>query len=101
MDITHALLSLRPGAKWQISGNDYSNLEWLDKNQTKPSSNEVDQELVRLEAEYISTEYQRLREPEYPSIGDQLDALWKGGAAAAAMLEQVQAVKAKYPKGSS
>ena len=36
---------------------------------------------------------------EYPPIGDQLDALWKGGAEAEAMLAKVQAVKAKYPKG--
>jgi hypothetical protein len=42
--------------------------------------------------------YQTLRAAEYPPIGDQLDALWKGGDAAAAMLAQVQAVKAKYPK---
>lgn len=38
------------------------------------------------------------RANEYPSIGDQLDALWKGGDAAAEMLVKVQAVKAKYPK---
>jgi hypothetical protein len=38
------------------------------------------------------------RVAEYPSIGDQLDALWKGGDAAAEMLAKVQAVKAKYPK---
>jgi hypothetical protein len=44
------------------------------------------------------TEYQRQRAAEYPPIGDQLDALWKGGEVAAAMLAQVQAVKAKYPK---
>lgn len=48
--------------------------------------------------EYLDTEYQRKRLPEYPSIGDQLDALWKGGDAAAEMLAKVQAVKAKYPK---
>ena len=42
--------------------------------------------------------YQRQRAAEYPAIGDQLDALWKGGDAAAAMLAQVQAVKTKYPK---
>jgi hypothetical protein len=45
-----------------------------------------------------ATEYQRQRAAEYPPIGDQLDALWKGGDAAAEMLAQVQAVKAKYPK---
>jgi len=46
----------------------------------------------------VKTKYQRDRAAEYPSIGDQLDALWKGGDAATAMLAQVQAVKAKYPK---
>lgn len=39
------------------------------------------------------------RQAEYPPIGDQLDALWKGGEAATEMLAKVQAVKNKYPKG--
>jgi hypothetical protein len=38
------------------------------------------------------------RQAEYPPIGDQLDALWKGGDAAAEMLAKVQAVKTKNPK---
>lgn len=42
--------------------------------------------------------YAEKRVREYPPIGDQLDALWKGGDAAAEMLAAVQAVKAKYPK---
>lgn len=42
--------------------------------------------------------YAQKRSSEYPSIGDQLDALWKGGDAAAEMLAAVQAVKLKYPK---
>jgi hypothetical protein len=41
------------------------------------------------------------RQPEYPPIGDQLDALWKGGDAATEMLAKVQAVKTKYPKGAT
>ena len=49
--------------------------------------------------EHAKTDYQRSRAAEYPPIGDQLDALWKGGAAAAEMLVLVQAVKTKYPKG--
>jgi hypothetical protein len=48
--------------------------------------------------EQAITQYQRDRAAKYPPIGDQLDALWKGGDAATAMLAQVQAVKAKYPK---
>lgn len=49
-------------------------------------------------AQYEAQEYARKRVTEYPPIGDQLDALWKGGEAAAEMLAKVQAVKAKYPK---
>jgi len=45
-----------------------------------------------------TSDYMALRRNEYPPIGDQLDALWKGGDAAAEMLAKVQAVKAKYPK---
>ena len=48
--------------------------------------------------ELAKTQYQRDRAKEYPPIGDQLDALWKGGEASTTMLAQVQAVKAKYPK---
>ena len=44
--------------------------------------------------------YKDLRAKEYPPIGDQLDALWKGGDAATEMLAKVQAVKNKYPKGT-
>jgi hypothetical protein len=64
---------------------------------------EVDQtavraEVSRLENQYAIDVYQRQRAVEYPPIGDQLDALWKGGDAAAEMLAKVQAVKTKYPK---
>lgn len=45
-----------------------------------------------------TSDYAALRRNEYPPISDQLDALWKGGDAAAEMLAKVQAVKAKYPK---
>ena len=42
--------------------------------------------------------YQELRAAAYPVIADQLDAIWKGGDAHAAMLETIRAVKAEYPK---
>ena len=43
-------------------------------------------------------DYYAKRRAEYPALGEQLDALWKGGDAAAAMAAQILAVKAKYPK---
>jgi hypothetical protein len=42
--------------------------------------------------------YSQKRESEYPQIGDQLDAMWKGGAEADAMKAKIDAIKAKYPK---
>lgn len=60
---------------------------------------QVTAKAVELKAVYDSQAYARLRQPEYPPIGDQLDALWKGGDAQAAMLTLVNAVKTKYPKG--
>jgi len=44
-------------------------------------------------------DYYAKRRAEYPSLGDQLDAMWKGGDAQTAMQAQIAAVKAKYPKG--
>lgn len=43
-------------------------------------------------------DYYAKRRAEYPAVGDQLDAQWKGGDAASAMQAKIQAVKAKYPK---
>jgi hypothetical protein len=45
-------------------------------------------------------DYYALRRAEYPSLGDQLDAYWKGPNSVeyAAMQAQIQAVKQKYPK---
>lgn len=47
---------------------------------------------------YDQADHAALRRTEYPSIADQLDALWKGGEAAEAMRQRVLAVKAKYQK---
>jgi hypothetical protein len=38
------------------------------------------------------------RQAEYPSIGDQLDALFHAGVFPAEMAAMIQAVKDKYPK---
>lgn len=98
-DITKAIISLRPDAKWSLEGNTYQGLVWLDSEETKPTEAEVNVELTRLEEAYKLVEYKQKRVNEYPPIGDQLDALWKGGEDAAEMLAKVQAVKNKYPKG--
>jgi len=60
--------------------------------------NEVAYDKAAVEAYVAAQEYKTKRAAEYPPIGDQLDALWKGGQDAADMLAKVQAVKEKYPK---
>jgi hypothetical protein len=42
--------------------------------------------------------YKQNRAKEYPSIGDQLDALFKAGVFPSDMAAQIQAIKDKYPK---
>lgn len=46
----------------------------------------------------VRVDYREKRRLEYPSIEDQLDALWKGGAEEQAMRQRVLAVKTKFPK---
>lgn len=60
--------------------------------------NKVEIDLALVNAWVDPDAYKFARVKEYPSIGDQLDALWKGGDAAAEMLAKVQAVKTKYSK---
>jgi rhodanese-related sulfurtransferase len=92
-----ALHNLRPFAVWTINGeHEYSNLVWLDTDQTKPTEEEVVAEVARLQAEYEAQEYQRQRAAEYPSFADQFDLLYHGGYDA--WKAAIDAVKVKYPK---
>ena len=47
--IASALLSLKPGAEWTTRGDNYSDLEWLDKTQTKPTEDEVNAKVTELQ----------------------------------------------------
>ena len=51
-------------------------------------------EIVRAD----NPDYYAKRRAEYPSVGDQLDAFWKGDAAMNEMEAKIAAIKAKYPK---
>lgn len=46
----------------------------------------------------FTDDYAKRRKDEYPNLGDQLDAIWKGGDAAETMRQKVLAVKEKFPK---
>lgn len=115
-----AIQSLRPKARWVLSGFNLdwqqeidkdglptgkefpSNLEWFDKEQTCPSREEIDAEVSRLQALADSTKYQRQRVKEYPPLSVLADALYHqqngDNSKMEAYLALVQAVKDKYPK---
>ena len=48
--IVSALKELKPEAEWALSGDDYSGLEWLDSEQTKPTETEINSKISSLDA---------------------------------------------------
>ena len=95
-DIPTALHNLKPGAEWELIGETYSGLNWLDKSQTKPTESEVNAEVTRLETQYTNNKYQRNRAAEYPSVVDQLDDIYHNGIDA--WKATIKTTKDKYPK---
>ena len=49
--ITDALQVLRPNSEYSITGNAYSGLNWLDKTQTKPTEEELNNKIIELQTE--------------------------------------------------
>ena len=98
-DLTKALESLYPGSEWMLTGNSYEGLNWLSKDKPKPSQEELEAEVERLHQVWLNTEYQRLREPEYPSFADQFDLLYHGGYDV--WKAKIDEIKNKYPKPES
>ena len=49
--IVSALLALKPGAEWTTRGDNYSDIEWLDKSQTIPTEEELNSKITELKAE--------------------------------------------------
>jgi len=94
---TDALHSLKPNADWVLRGDE---LEWLDAVQIEPTQSEIDAEVIRLQAEYDSNQYQRDRAIAYPSLQDQADMqYWDAVNGTTTWQDAIAKVKADYPKG--
>ena len=48
--IVSALEALRPKAQWTLAGDSYTNLQWLDETQTKPTEDEINAKIAELQA---------------------------------------------------
>lgn len=96
--LPEALLSLCPNAHFEFCGDDYSGIKWYSDDIKLPSEQELIKEKNRLQSEYDLQQYAENRKNSYPSIGDQLDALFHAGVFPEEMAKQIQAVKDQYPK---
>ena len=94
--ISDALQVLRPGAEWSIGNNSYSQLDWLDTEQTKPTEEEVVQKVAELTYQREVEAYKEQRAREYPPYSDQFDKIFHQGIDA--WKADIQAIKDKYPK---
>ena len=61
-NITDALLALKPESGWVLNGNNYSDLEWLDKSQTKPTEDEINAKIAELEAAEPARQVREIRD---------------------------------------
>lgn len=96
--IAAALAYLCNGAKFEVHGDDYESIKWMDERQI-PTEKELKAEIERIENELKNSEYKRNRSKEYPPITDYLDGIVKGDAAQVEKyIADCLAVKAKYPK---
>ncbi len=94
--IIDALIALKPKAEWSLDGEDYSGLTWFDKNQTKPTEQEIEEKLAELKYQGEINVYQEKRKLEYPNWEDQLDKIYHSGVDA--WKADIKAIKDKYPK---
>lgn len=91
----NAIQTLRPGAEWTVRDD---KVEWLDENQTRPTDEEIEIEIKRLQSEFDNNEYARLRKIEYDKLNQdemRFDDLMNGTTI---WQDSILAIKAKYPK---
>ena len=94
--IIEALISLKPEAEWAVRGGNYSDIVWLDKSQTKPTEQEIEEKIAELNYQGEINVYQEKRKLEYPNWEDQLDKIYHSGIDA--WKADIKVIKDKYPK---
>lgn len=93
----HAIQSLVPGAEVSVGLYDQT-ITWHRPETAPVTLEQIQAEQQRLQQAYDWNEYQRNRAREYPTIQEQLDALYHAGVFPAGMAARIRAVKEKYPR---
>ena len=95
--ISEALINLAPGAEWLCDGTKVT--KWMSPEITQPPQEEIDAEVVRLQAEYDAQAYARNRATAYASTGDQLDMqYWDSVNDTTTWKDHIASVKDQFPK---
>tara|TARA_Y100000758_G_C15898773_1_gene366953 strand:+ start:180 stop:494 length:315 start_codon:yes stop_codon:yes gene_type:complete len=101
--IIEAISALNPGTKVSVTAEDFEQITWHDGNPTNITKDQIVTKQAELKTAYDTTEYQRKRKEEYPSIDDVTIALAEKEEGDSTMWDEItakrQAVKTKYPKG--
>ena len=95
MDICSAILAINPSAQVSVNAEDLDQITWHAGTEVI-SKSDIQAKQAELKADYDAKEYQRKREPEYPSIADQLDDIYHNGVAG--WKTTIKVTKDKYPK---
>ena len=100
--IDTAIRTLRPHARWALSGNQ-TFTAWEDDTGSKPPKwEEIEKEIEREVEIYNYYLYERNREQAFPKMVDQLDMLYhdikNGNLENGLWVQTIDEIKNKYPK---
>jgi hypothetical protein len=91
-----AIQSLVPGAEVSVAVHDGA-VTWINPDYPLVTNEQIVAEQQRLQMIHDWHEYRRNRAAEYPTIQEQLDALYHAGVFPLEMAEKIRTVKEKYP----
>lgn len=100
MSIAQALHRLRPGAEWVVRGDE---IEWMDSEQTKPTKQEIQDEIAYLESDAYKAEQEKKmiemkRAKAYRQESDPLFFKFqRGEATEQEWLDKIAEIKTRFP----
>ena len=95
IDKATAILSLRPAADFEMYGDV---ITWNDSEQTEPTSDEIEAELLRLENEFDSLDWSRARKAKYDLLNQDEMRFDDVVNNTTTWVDAILAIKAAHPK---
>jgi len=97
--LENALISLKPNAEWSLEDDsDVNTLVWTDSEQTKPTTAEINAEVIRLQAVYDSQLYARTRKAKYDLLNQDEMRYDDLKNSTTTWVDAIDAIKAAHPK---